>query len=181
MRHRSIWSRTDDGVRIDEQIDVPKAWDDLPRVGIRFETPKWLDRFAWYGLGPDESYPDRCGAQMQGHWDSRVADQYAMFVVPQEHGAHQDVRAFRLHGRGGKGLRINCVPPLSVAVREDFDADMTQAVTITDRVQRDTHEVHLDVAMRGLGTAICGPDTLPKFRVRGGHYSFSWIIGDKNN
>jgi beta-galactosidase len=179
LRQRSLWSHTANGVRIDERIDVPKAWDDIPRVGIRFETPKRLNRFQWYGLGPDESYSDRSGAQMMGRWKSLVADQYAMFVVPQEHGAHQNVRSFRLSGRNKTTLDIKCVPPLSVSVREDFDADMTKALTIADRISRDTHEVHLDAAMRGLGTAICGPDTLPKFRVSGGQYVFAWIIGEE--
>jgi hypothetical protein len=37
--------------------------------------------------------------------------------------------------------------------------------------------VHLDVAHRGLGTASCGPDTLPQYLVGPGTYKWSWSIG----
>jgi len=37
--------------------------------------------------------------------------------------------------------------------------------------------VHFDVAHRGLGTASCGPDTLPEYRVGPGKYEWSWRIG----
>jgi beta-galactosidase len=36
--------------------------------------------------------------------------------------------------------------------------------------------VHLDVAHRGLGTASCGPDTLPRYRVGPGRYRWEWTI-----
>ena len=36
--------------------------------------------------------------------------------------------------------------------------------------------VHLDAAHRGLGTASCGPDTLPKYLVGPGTYRWSWTI-----
>jgi beta-galactosidase len=36
--------------------------------------------------------------------------------------------------------------------------------------------VHLDVAHRGLGTASCGPDTLPEYLVGPGTYEWSWSL-----
>ena len=36
--------------------------------------------------------------------------------------------------------------------------------------------VHIDAAHRGVGTASCGPDTLPQYLVSGGTYSFSWTV-----
>jgi beta-galactosidase len=36
--------------------------------------------------------------------------------------------------------------------------------------------IHLDVAHRGLGTASCGPDTLPQYRVGPGVYEWWWTI-----
>ncbi len=36
--------------------------------------------------------------------------------------------------------------------------------------------VHLDAAHRGLGTASCGPDTLPEYLVGPGTYEWSWTI-----
>ncbi len=36
--------------------------------------------------------------------------------------------------------------------------------------------IHLDAAHRGLGTASCGPDTLPEYLVGPGTYEWSWTI-----
>jgi beta-galactosidase len=36
--------------------------------------------------------------------------------------------------------------------------------------------VHLDAAHRGLGTASCGPDTLPEYLVGPGTYRWSWMF-----
>jgi beta-galactosidase len=34
--------------------------------------------------------------------------------------------------------------------------------------------VHIDAAHRGLGTASCGPDTLPAHRIRPGPHRWAW-------
>jgi len=36
--------------------------------------------------------------------------------------------------------------------------------------------VHIDAAHRGVGTASCGPDTLPQYLVSGGTFTFTWSL-----
>ena len=36
--------------------------------------------------------------------------------------------------------------------------------------------VVIDAAHRGLGTASCGPDTLPEYRLTPGTYSWGWTL-----
>jgi beta-galactosidase len=36
--------------------------------------------------------------------------------------------------------------------------------------------VHIDAAHRGVGTASCGPDTLNKYLVGPGTYTFTWTV-----
>jgi beta-galactosidase len=36
--------------------------------------------------------------------------------------------------------------------------------------------MNIDVAHRGLGTASCGPDVLPQYRISAGKYQFSYVI-----
>ena len=36
--------------------------------------------------------------------------------------------------------------------------------------------LNLDHAQRGLGTASCGPDTSPRYRLSAGTYRFSYVI-----
>jgi len=155
---------TSDTVEVHETLEAPDAWTDLPRVGSRFEVAPRFDRLQWFGAGPHETYPDRKSSGLVGTWDSRVADQYHAFVVPQEHGAHADTRWFTLTDRHGKGLRVTCSEPLSFSARFEHDKTLTAATTIAQVDQSNTIEVHVDAFQRGLGTASCGPDSLPEFR-----------------
>ncbi len=174
--HRSRWTLSESGAQIDEDISIPDEWPDIPRVGIRFEVPAGFERFAWHGLGPDESYADRHRAQRVGHWATSVDEQYHAFAFPQEHGAHHQTRSFALTNAAGQGMRVDLPQFATVSARHYHDADLTRATTIANLERQDSIEVHIDAAMRGLGTGACGPDTLPAYRVSPGRYRFRWVL-----
>lgn len=176
--HRSLWSLSEEGVRVDETMLLPKAWVDVPRVGVQFRVPaaSELQQLRWFGLGPDESYPDRLSAQTVGLWQQSVSDQYHHYITPQEHGAHTNTRWFELTNAEGDGIRIEFPQPLSFAARHTFDEDLTNAVTTPQLTHRADIEVHIDVAMRGLGTGACGPDALPEFQIAAGPHRFTWLL-----
>jgi len=161
---------------VEESIVIPDEWTDLPRVGSRFEVAPRFDRLTWFGSGPHETYPDRKSSGLTGTWESRVADQYHPFVVPQEHGAHAETRWFTLTDRHGKGLRVTTGTPGSFSARFEHDVTLASASTIADVWQSDTIEVHVDAAIRGLGTAACGPDCLPEYLVGPGTHQWSLIF-----
>ena len=164
------------GIQIEETIEVPERWRDLPRVGTRFEIAPRFDRIEWFGRGQHESYPDRKSSALIGVWQSRVSEQYHAFVVPQEHGAHSDTRWFTLTDRHGKGLRCTMLAPGSFSARYEHDATLATAMTIAEVEASDTIEVHVDAAIRGLGTAACGPDVLPEHVVGSGAWTWSMTL-----
>lgn len=174
--HETVWTLTNNGARIFERLRVPETWQDLPRIGIRFETAKSLSRLAWLGLGPGESYPDRKGAQTLGAWQSAVADQYHDFARPQEHGSHEQTHSFSLRGEDGHGIAITLPHPLAFTARPHHDIDLNAAQTLAELKPAATTEVHLDIGIRGLGTGACGPDVLDPYKVHGGAYVFSWSL-----
>ncbi|MEM9938732.1 MAG: glycoside hydrolase family 2 TIM barrel-domain containing protein [Pseudomonadota bacterium] len=180
LQHETIWALTDQKAIIREQIILPDNWLDLPRIGVRFHIPQTLTQLAWYGLGPDESYPDRCSAQTVGHWASSVADQYHPYVRPQEYGAHEGARHIELRGEAGQGVRLSFPKPLSFTARPHHTRDLDEAETLAElaalNAERSTYEFHLDVAQRGLGTAVCGPDALSAYRIGPGPFEFVWTI-----
>ena len=174
--HRSEWAVSDDQVKFDETLLIPDAWKDLPRVGIRFELAERLSQLHWYGLGPDENYPDRCGAQTVGLWRFSVADQYHPYVRPQEYGAHEQCRWFQLLDETGTGFQFALERPLSFTARPHHDVDLNEAETLAELTAAGTTEIHIDAAQRGLGTAACGPDALPEYLVGPGTYRFRWTL-----
>ena len=180
LHHQTLWKENRSAIEVFERIIVPDSWVDIPRVGIRFEVPKSLHHVRWLGLGPDESYPDRKNAQIFGQWQTRIEDQYHPFVRPQEHGAHEETRSFSLTDDHGSGFEIIFAKPLSFTARPHHDSDLTQAETLAEleilRTHCNSFEIHIDAAMRGLGTGACGPDTLPPYLVGPGTYEFSWVL-----
>jgi beta-galactosidase len=165
-------------VRVSERVDMPDCYDDLARVGVAFGLPAGFEQLAWLGLGPHETYPDRCRAEV-GRWRSTVGDQYVDSVFPQHHGSHHDTRWFALGrdaGRSTRWLRFDADRPFGFTALHHSVADLTAARHTTDLTAREETFVHLDIAHRGLGTASCGPDILPAYRVGPGRYRWLWSV-----
>jgi beta-galactosidase len=167
---------TDDGIRFEESLTIPDDWYDVARVGVRFDVPAELGRLVWLGLGPNETYPDRRSAGMVGRWSSTVDDQYHPYVMPQEHGSHVDTRWFALVDRKGRGFRVDGDPRFVFSARRHHDQDLADASTVAQLDPADTIEVHVDAAIRGLGTAACGPDVRDPFKIGPGTHSWTWFL-----
>jgi len=174
--HRQVAMLAGGTLVFDEEIRIPEALDDLPRVGITFTARAGLEHLSWVGLGPHETYPDRRVGARFGRWEGTVADQYVPYLLPQEHGAHLGTRRFTLTGDDGRGLAVSAQEPFSFSASHYSADDLHGAATTADLHPRDEVVVHLDVAQRGLGTGACGPDILPEYRVGGGTYRWRWTL-----
>jgi beta-galactosidase len=173
---RRIHAMPDGGIHVTETVTIPDAISDLPRVGIEFETVPGLEHVEWFGTGPHETYPDRKRGGLVGRWTSTVADQTVPYIRPQENGGHADVRWFTLTDATGRGLRVSLETPAQVSATHLRATDLAGTTHAVDLRPRPETVVHLDVAHRGLGTASCGPDTLPEYLIDPGTYSYRWTI-----
>jgi len=170
--HRRRISLDDGWIVVDEDLALPRSWTDLPRVGVSLGLSADLDRLRWYGRGPWETAVDRPAAPL-GVWSSSVAEQFVPYMTPQHHGTHIDARWLALTDTRGRGW----------AFRLDglaFDASiysvdkLTRAATLADLEPSDRVHLHIDSALRGVGTAACGPDT--DVIVPGGRHRFVWRL-----
>ena len=180
IRHQqSLRGLAGGGISIEERADIPRELGDLARVGTVLEAKAGLEQFEWFGSGPIETYPDRHRGGAISRWRSTVTEQYVPYVRPQENGGHADVRWLRLHdgrSRGRRGLRIDLGRPSQVSAIHFRAADLASASHDVELAPRRETIVHLDAAHRGLGTASCGPDTLPPYLVGPGTYRWSWSL-----
>ncbi|MFL5681002.1 MAG: glycoside hydrolase family 2, partial [Chloroflexota bacterium] len=111
-----------------------------------------------------------------GRWLSSVKEWYVPYVRPQENGGCSDVRWLELTDTRGHGLRIVLDQPRQVSVTHFLAADLAAATHDVELRPRPESIVHIDAAHRGLGTASCGPDTLPEYIVGPGTYRWSWTL-----
>ncbi len=140
-------------IEASSDLDVPP----LLRMGLELELSADLDRIAWFGPGPEESYSDRWRGLRLGHHRSTVAQQFFPYARPQETGNHTLCRWFALQAAGGRGI-------VAVADRR-FDAQALHARAEDLESVRHPHEItwrdatvlRLDAAHSGIGTASCGP------------------------
>ena len=84
---------------------------------------------------------------------------------PQENGGRADVRWLELRDGTGRTIRLWFDRPLQVSATHQRAADLAAATHDGELTPRAETVIHLDVAHRGLGTASCGPDTLPQYLV----------------
>jgi beta-galactosidase len=164
------------GVLVDETVRIPDELVDLARVGIVLETVPGLEQAEWFGRGPIETYPDRRLGGAIGRWHSTVSDLYVPYIKPQENGGRADVRWIALSGGSGRGFRLALDRPAQVSATHFRAVDLATATHDVELVPRPETIVYLDVAHRGLGTASCGPDTLPEYLVGPGLYEWSWML-----
>jgi beta-galactosidase len=165
-----------DGVRVDESVEIPPGLTDLARVGTVLETVPGFEDLTWYGTGPHETYPDRKASGIVGRWRETVANHIVPYIRPQETGGRADTRWLTLTNGDGRGLRIDLDERRQVSVGHYRAADLAAATHDVELVARPETIVHLDAAHRGVGTASCGPDTLPGYLVGAGMYEWSWTL-----
>ncbi|NJD58325.1 MAG: DUF4981 domain-containing protein [Anaerolineae bacterium] len=149
---------------------------DLPRVGVSLCLQPGLENLTWYGRGPYENYPDRKSSAMLGIYHSTVSEQYVPYIMPQEHGHKTDTRWLLLNDADGQGIKIVGHPTLEFNASHLTDHDLYSAHHTVDLQPNPEIYLNIDAAMRGLGTASCGPDTLDQYRLLKPRYSFSFSM-----
>jgi beta-galactosidase len=164
-----------DGFSVKETIVIPKQLEDLARVGINLEVDGNLGTYTYFGSGPQETYPDRSIGRIH-RWVSSVADQYVPYVRPQENGGHAAVRWFELTGNDGQGVRFDLDKPRQVSVTPNRATELADKTHNVEVEPSGNAVIHIDAAHRGVGTASCGPDTLNKYLVGPGTYTFTWTV-----
>jgi beta-galactosidase len=134
-------------------------------------------RLRWFGRGPHENYPDRNRSALLGIWEGEPDE--CPYLVPQEHGLRTDCRWFEFVDPGaGDVVRIDSLmgTPIHVSATYHRPEDLFAARTTRDLRRRAQLVVCVDVAHRGLGTASCGPDVLPKYRLAPGRYELAYRL-----
>jgi len=174
-RHRYRLLASGDLV-VDNVVDLAAGLRDVPRIGVGLTLLPGLERVTWYGRGPWESYPDRLASTVIGRFAGTVAEQYVPYILPQEHGQHLETRWLSLADETGFGLEVEGRPVIGFSASHLTAADLFAARHTSDLVPRREVFLNLDHAQRGLGTAACGPDTAPAYRLLESSYRFGYVL-----
>ena len=173
ISHTQTIERIDNGLRVTEKVVLPKELNDVARIGTNFELASSLAFSTIFGAGPMETYPDRKIGRIH-KWSSSVNENYVPYVKPQENGGRADVRWFTVTDSAGHGLYIHLDKPRQVTITPMRSGDLADTSHHVDVQPSGNTVVTIDAIHRGVGTASCGPDTLDKYRIKPGVYSWQW-------
>ncbi|MFN2208871.1 MAG: glycoside hydrolase family 2 TIM barrel-domain containing protein [Candidatus Promineifilaceae bacterium] len=158
---------------LDNQVITHHGLPPLPRIGLTMVLPAGFEKLSWFGRGPFENYRDRNSGALVGRYHSTVSEQYVPYIVPQEHGNKTDVRWLALTNDSGAGLLAIGVPIMEISAGHYTAGDLYAAAHTKELVPRAETILNLDLMQMGLGSASCGPATLPAYLILPGTYSFS--------
>jgi beta-galactosidase len=168
--------RSDNWLKVTTTIEVNERLSDLPRIGVALQLATTYNRMEWYGLGPVETYPDRKAGAWLGRFSCTVADACFPYIAPQESGYREDLRWLALRDADGNGLLVTADKPFSGSALPFSSTELLAASHPHKLPQPSATHLNIDAAMRGLGTASCGPDTLPRYQIPAGSYRLTYLL-----
>lgn len=86
--------------------DPVRELGDMPEFGMLMKINADYNQIKWYGMGPEETYADRCKGAKLGIYQNLVEENVARYMVPQECGNKTGVRWAEVTDRRGRGLRF---------------------------------------------------------------------------
>ena len=136
----------------------------LPRFGVRLFLNEEMERVEYLGVGPLESYPDKCRASCYGAYSDTVSNLMEPNIKPQESGSHKGCDLLELSGGGVK---------LTVVGGEEFSFNAShytqEELTATGHYHELKHSGHtvlcLDMGQTGIGSESCGWALLEQYRL----------------
>ena len=168
------------GIALDLRFSLSDAVSEYPRVGITLPVSAEYSRASWYGRGAHENYSDRKDGAFVGTYTLPVTALEVPYIVPQENGTRTDVRALALHARDGRVLHFAAATPFAFSLSPHTTADLWKSRHPAELADTSAdggyYTLNIDLAHRGVGTAACGPDTLPPYRVYPGAYALRLYI-----
>lgn len=165
MDIRIIWLIQSDGT-IDISMSVKRDMEfpELPRFGLRLFLDRSLEQITYYGIGPEESYPDKHHAGSHGTYSSDVTSLHEDYIRPQENGSHYDCD-YVIAKNKSYGLAAAGTKPFSFNASIYTQEELTEKMHHYELTPCGSTVLCLDYAQNGLGSNSCGPELLPQYRL----------------
>ncbi len=170
------WVFSKDKLHYQCSFDLNDTVGEYPRVGLACDLDRRWSACRYFGLGPHENYPDRNDGAIMGEYRATVDELYVPYIVPQDYGIHTSLRRLDLYDGNTGSVQISGAYPFSFAFHR-YTIDELWKKRHADKLEQSPlHHLYLDAAVRGVGTATCGPDTLEQYRLPSGIYHLSFTI-----
>ena len=148
----------------------------LAKSGLQFRLPGKLSNVEWYGMGPQETYPDRQSSGRIDVFRKTVDELWEDYIVPEENGNRSHIRWVSITDEEGYGFRFSGTEPLNFSAYRYSDDNITQAKHSWQLEKEESITFNFDYQQSGLGTASCGPGCRPAYLLPAEKTTFSFMI-----
>jgi len=152
----------------------------LPKFGVRFQINKEFNNITYYGLGPNENYPDFNSSCYLKEFSVEAKDMNEYYIKPQENGNRMNNRFVRFVNNNSVGFEIIYIDkPFAFSVHDYSLEDLVSAKHNFEIKKRDFYEISIDGFIRGIGSQSCGPSLNEKYDLilkKGEALEFSFYI-----
>jgi beta-galactosidase len=165
-------------VEVTQTMELVDGLPELPEFGTLLTTADRLDRWRWYGDGPEESYVDRRAGARLGVYETDVRTALTPYLRPQEAGSRTGVRWAEVTDDRGAGLRFDAESGMEFSALP-WTPDQIEAAAHPNELPP-SHRTVLRPALmrRGVGgDDSWGARTLPAYRLpRAGVLRFTFTF-----
>ena len=156
----------DGSIRTTLTYDPVEGLGDMPEFGVMFKFDADYDNVTWYGMGPEETYVDRCEGAKLGIYRNKVEDNMAKYMVPQECGNKVGGRWATVTDRKGRGMLL-CVVVMEFSALPYTPHEMENAMHPFELPQ--VHYTVVRVSKQQMGIAgddSWGAKPLPEYLIK---------------
>lgn len=172
MTMDTTW-KIDNGGHIELKIDVVRNMDfpELPRFGLRLFLPESMSDVTYFGMGPEESYADKCRAARHGLFSAKVQELHEDYIKPQENGSHMGCDFVTV--RGSKiSLTAYNTDTFSFNASIYSQEELATKAHNYELVPSGSTILNLDYKQNGIGSNSCGPRLPKKYRFDEQRFTF---------
>lgn len=148
----------------------------IPRIGIEMKLPAKMRNVTWYGLGPEENYPDMKSASVMGVYQTDVDGMHVEYAMPQENGHRCGVKWLAV-GDAKKSLLICSEKEVGIDVHDYTIQELAAAKHVGEIKKCPETVVHIDMKHSGVGTNSCGEEQTYANKTRINDYEMKLVFG----
>lgn len=160
----AVWEIYGTGeISVKMQVKKDREFPQLPRFGIRLFLKGEYENLKYYGLGPHESYWDKCRSCSHGLYDTTVEEQHEDYIRPQENGSHTDCDYLMLEKEDQTVTAVSS-GLFSFNVSYYSQEELTRKAHNFELEKSGSTIVCLDYAQNGIGSNSCGPELRKEYQ-----------------
>ena len=162
---KAVWEISNRGaISVKMQVKKNMEFPQLPRFGIRLFLKEEYENLKYYGLGPHESYRDKCKSCSHGLYDATVEEQHEDYIRPQENGSHTDCDYVMIEKENQTVIAVS-PKPFSFNVSYYTQEEVARKAHNYELEKSGNTIVCLDYAQNGIGSNSCGPELRDEYQV----------------